>query len=49
MSWLKDKWQALKVNESQDLGVNPEDNGNRVYIYKKMDSSSRYFLSKEML
>ena len=43
------KWQALKVNESQDLGVNPEDNGNRVYIYKKMDSSSRYFLSKEML
>lgn len=43
------KWQALKVNESQDLGVNPEDNGNRVYIYKKMDSSSRYFLSKELL
>lgn len=42
-------WQALKVLESQDLGVNPEDNGNRVYIYKKMDSSARYFLGKEML
>lgn len=42
-------WQAIKVKEEQELGINPKDNGNRVYIYKKMDSSSRYFLSKELL
>ena len=43
------KWEALKVEKIQNLGVNPADNGNRIYIYKKMDSSSRYFLTKEML
>ena len=43
------KWQALKVLPSQDLGENPDDNGKRIYIFNKMDSSARYFLSKELL
>ena len=42
-------WQALKVINNGNFGRNPPDNGKRVRIYKKIDSSVRYLLKKELL
>ena len=41
-------WKPLKVRENGNFGITPPDNGKRINILKKMDSSSRYFLKHEL-
>jgi hypothetical protein len=43
------KWQGLKVNRGQASGSNPEFSLKKIKVYKKMDSSVRYLLQKELL
>lgn len=42
-------WQALKVKETGNFGNNPINNGKKINIFKKLDSSVRYFLKNEVL
>jgi hypothetical protein len=41
-------WQALKVQESGNFGRNPPNNGKTIKLFKKIDSSVRYLLQKEL-
>lgn len=43
------KWNALEVTGSNVQPKIPENNGKRVYIYKKLDSSLRHLLKQELL
>lgn len=41
-------WKPLKVIENGNFGITPPNNGKKVNILRKMDSSSRYFLKEEL-
>jgi hypothetical protein len=41
-------WKPLKIIENGNFGITPPDNGKRIHILKKLDSSSRYFLKNEL-
>lgn len=43
------KWQGLKINRGEAGGANPEFSKKKIKVYKKMDSSVRYLLQKEMI
>lgn len=39
-------WKPLKIKETGNFGRDPENNGKEINIYRKMDSSVRYYLQK---
>lgn len=41
-------WRPITVIESGNYGVNPANNGKSIKIFKKIDSSVRYLLKKEL-
>jgi hypothetical protein len=41
-------WKPITVIESGNYGVNPANNGKAIKIFKKIDSSVRYLLKKEL-
>lgn len=41
-------WKPLKVKENGNFGITPANNGKKINILKKMDSSSRYLLRHEL-
>lgn len=49
VQFQRHNWQALKVKEVQDVDLGPENNGKKIKVFKKLDSSARYLLKKEVL
>lgn len=41
-------WKPLRVIENGNFGITPPNNGKKINILKKLDSSSRYFLKEEL-
>ena len=41
-------WTPLRVIENGNFGITPPNNGKKINILKKLDSSARYFLKEEL-
>lgn len=49
VSFRRYNWKAIRTTGGGNNGVPPPASSNNIEIYKKIDSSSRYLLSKELL
>lgn len=49
VSFRRYNWKAIRTSGGGNNGVQPQASTNNVEVYKKLDSSARYLLSKELL